>query len=244
MVARHRSTSSRTSPTSDQGCSVATVAAGFEPVRDVLLDVVREQAGRGAAAAAWYDGRWVVDVVGGDWSADSVVMPYSVSKPFAALPALMLVDRGLLDLDSPLRRWWPELVADATLRQVLSHQSGIVGLDEPSATETFYDWSRACGLLAAQQSLWDPGSAHGECALFYGHLVGQPVRRVDGRSVGTFLREEITRPLGIRFGFGLSATEQRHVVDVHGVEAFADSLAGSSELYRRAMGNPPGALDS
>ena len=107
------------------------VAPGFEPVRDAFDDVVRAQGGPGAAVAAWHDGRWVVDLVGGGWTHESLVMPYSVCKPFAALPALVLVDRGALDLDAPMQRYWPEFAASATVRQVLSHQSGIIGLDPP-----------------------------------------------------------------------------------------------------------------
>src|SRR5947209_3860223 len=169
------------------------VAAGFESVRDVFADVINEQGGSGAGLAVWHDGRWVIDLVGGDWTPDSFVMPYSVSKAFAALPALVLADRGLLDLDAPLQRYWPEFGADVTLRQVLSHQSGIVGISDPAPMDVLYDWDRACELLARSELAWSPGTAIGECALFYGHLVGEPVRRVDGRSLGTFLREEITR---------------------------------------------------
>jgi CubicO group peptidase (beta-lactamase class C family) len=219
------------------------VADGFEPVREAFADVVREQGGRGAGLAVWHDGAWVADLVAGDWTADSIVMPYSVSKVFAALPALVLVDRGLLDLDAPLQRYWPEFTAETTLRQVLSHQSGIVGLDEPAPTEVFYDWDRACELLAAQQPVWPPGTARGECALFYGHLVGEPVRRVDGRSPGAFLRDEVTGPFGIRFGFGLNDSEQRDAVDLHGLDDFTRGLDGKPELYRRVLRNPPGALD-
>jgi CubicO group peptidase (beta-lactamase class C family) len=219
------------------------VAAGFEPVRDVFADVVREQGGPGAGVAAWHDGRWVVDLAGGGWSHESLVMPYSVSKPFAALPALVLVDRGVLDLDAAMQRYWPEFTAAATLRQVLSHQSGIVGLDAPASTEVFYDWNDACARLASQEPLWMPGSAHGECALFYGHLVGEPVHRVDGRSPGTFLREEVTDPLGIAFWFGLPRREQHRAVALDGFEAPASQRAGKPELYARAVDNPPGAFD-
>jgi CubicO group peptidase (beta-lactamase class C family) len=219
------------------------VAAGFEAVRDVFSDVVDEQHGPGAAVAAWHDGRWVVDLRADGWSDDTLVMPYSVSKPFAALPALVLVDRGALDLDVPVQRYWPEFAAAVTLRQLLSHQSGIIGLDEPAPTETFYNWNDACARLADQVPLWEPGTAHGECALFYGHLVGEPVRRVDGRSVGAFLREEVTEPLGVRFGFGLSSGQQRDVVDLAGFDAFAGG-SGRPELYRRAVENPPGAFDA
>jgi CubicO group peptidase (beta-lactamase class C family) len=229
------------------------VAPGFEPVREVFADVVREQRGTGAAVAAWYDGRWVVDLVGGfadaartrPWTADSIAMPYSVSKPFAALPALVLVDRGVLDLDAPMQRWWPEFAAPATLRQVLSHSSGIVGIDEPAPTELFYDWNAACARLAAQEPVWPPGAAHGECALFYGHLVGEPVHRVDGRSVGALLRDEVTGPLGIDVGFGLSPVQQQRAVDVTELEAFVRQRAASMpELYRRATENPLGAFDA
>ena len=185
-----------------------------------------------------------IDLVGGDWTPDSLVMPYSVSKAFAALPALVLADRGLLDLDAPLQRYWPEFGADVTLRQVLSHQSGIVGISDPAPMDVLYDWDRACELLARSELAWSPGTAIGECALFYGHLVGEPVRRVDGRSLGTFLREELTAPLGIEFYIGLSAAEQQRVVDLQGLAKFADALAGKPDLYRRSIGNPPGAFDS
>lgn len=220
-----------------------TVADGFEPVRDALADVVASQSGYGAGLAVWHDGRCIVDLVGGDWTPESLVMPYSVSKPFAALPALVLVDRGLLDLDAPLRRYWPEFTADATLRQVLSHQSGIVGLVEPAPTEVLYDWGRACALLAQQSPAWTPGSGVGECALFYGHLVGEPVRRVDGRSLGAFLRDEVGLPRGIEFSFGLDSVGQQRAVELHGLGEFADALADKPELYRVAIGNPPGAFD-
>ena len=227
-------------------------APGFDAVRDAFADVVAGQEGTGAAVAVWYDGQWVVDLYGGPadaaltrpWTSESIASPYSVSKPFAALPALVMVDRGLLDLDTPMQRYWPEFAAGATLRHVLSHQSGIVGIDEPAPTELFFDWNAACARLASQEPVWVPGTAHGECALFYGHLVGEPVHRVDGRPPGRFLREEVTDSLGIRFGFGLTGGEQRHAVDLTGLAAFENARLGDKPaLYARATGNPPGAFD-
>jgi CubicO group peptidase (beta-lactamase class C family) len=85
------------------------------------------------------------------------------------------------------------LRAPASVRQLLSHQAGVVALDEPAPTEAFYDWDWLCSLLAEQEPAWEPGTAHGESALFYGHLVGELVRRVDGRGLGRFLREEVFR---------------------------------------------------
>jgi len=115
----------------------------FEAVRDAFAQVLAEQAGTGAAVAAWWDGAWVVDLLGGwadaaatrPWRADSLVQPYSVSKPFAAICALVLVDRGQLELDAPVQRWWPRFTARTNLRQLLSHQAGLVALDEPAPTE-------------------------------------------------------------------------------------------------------------
>jgi CubicO group peptidase (beta-lactamase class C family) len=160
-----------------QGMDIAGwVQRRFEPVRDAFVEVLRAQRGTGAAVAAWWDGAWVVDLWGGRadqsgtrrWQRDSVVQPYSVSKPFAAVAVLVLVDRGHLDLDAPVQRYWPELRARADVRQLLSHQAGLVLLDEPAPTEVFYDWDWMCRLLAAQDPVWEPGAAHGESALFYG----------------------------------------------------------------------------
>ena len=221
----------------------------FEAVRDVFAGVLREQRGTGAAVAAWHDGRWVVNLWGGTadaagtrrWQRHSIVQPYSVTKPFAAMCALLLIDRGTLDLDAPMQRYWPEFTAPATVRHVLSHQAGVVALDAPASTEVFYDWERMSALLAAQQPHWPPGTAHGESALFYGHLVGELVRRVDGRRLGQFLRDEVCIPLGLDFTVGLTREQQARAVDL---TCFDDlDPTTRSDLYRHATTNPPGAHD-
>jgi CubicO group peptidase (beta-lactamase class C family) len=225
-----------------------TVDAGFEPVREAFTEVLAAQPGTGAALAVWHDERWVVDLWGGaadaagtvPWQRHSIVQPYSVSKPFVAMCALLLVDRGLLDLDAPVQRYWPEFAAHATVRHVLSHQAGVVALDAPAPTEVFYDWDALCALLAAQQPEWTPGTAHGESALFYGHLVGEIVRRIDGRSVGTFMREELCEPSNLDFIVGLNASNQARAVDL---TCFAGIEPRPGDLYRRATTNPPGNRD-
>jgi CubicO group peptidase (beta-lactamase class C family) len=196
----------------------------------------------------------VVDLWGGTadaagsklWQRNSIVQPYSVSKPFAAMCALLLVDRGLLDLDASVQRYWPEFRAPATIRQILSHQAGVVAIDQPVPTETFYDWNHLSRLLAAQVPAWPPGTAHGESALFFGHLVGEPVRRIDGRSLGQFLRSEICRPLGLDFEIGLSQADQQRAVDLTGLDDRfrAANAASRPSLYLQAMGNPPGAQEA
>ncbi|MBL7498491.1 beta-lactamase family protein [Frankia sp. CNm7] len=230
-----------------------TVAAGFEPVRDAFERVIATAAGTGAAVAAWHDGSWIVDLWGGAadaagttaWGRDSIVMPYSVTKPFAAVCALLLVDGGQLDLDAQVRRYWPGFAAPATVRHVLAHQAGLVALDRALPTEALFDWELICATLAAQQPLWTPGTAHGESALFYGHLVGELVRRVDGRTLGQFLREEVSGPLGLDFTIGLGPAEQARAVEITGLDAaFREGLlAGRPDLYPRAIGNPPGIQD-
>jgi CubicO group peptidase (beta-lactamase class C family) len=217
--------------------------ARFGPVRDRFQEVVRAQPGTGAAFAVWCDGRLVADLWGGyadagrrrSWQADSLVQPYSVSKPFVAVCALRLVEAGRLDLDAPVQRYWPQFRAPATVRQVLSHQAGVVMLDREVPTEALFDWDVLCGLLAAQEPAWEPGTAHGESALSYGHLVGELVRRVDGRGPGAFLREEICGPLGLDFAFGLSPAQQRRAVDLTGLgDAFwSASASGRPDLYRQ-----------
>ena len=203
-----------------------SLASEFAPVRDVFAGVLAEQVGTGAAVAAWHDGRWVVDLWGGradaaglrGWHADSIVQPYSVSKPFVAVSALLLVERGLVELDAPVQRYWPEFRAPATVRQLLSHQAGIVALDRPVPTE-----------------------------LFYGHLLGEVVRRVDGRLPGRFLREEVCGPLGLDFQFGLSAADQERAVELTGLLEYERMQRGQHDdaaLYWRALDNPPGSRDA
>jgi CubicO group peptidase (beta-lactamase class C family) len=229
------------------------VEPGFESVQDCLAGILDGQPGTGAAFAAWHDGRRVADLWGGyadaararPWQAGSIVQPYSVSKPFAAVCVLHLAEQGRLDLDAPVQRYWPQFLAPATVRHVLAHQAGVVALDEPAPTETFYDWDGLCSLLAAQEPAWQPGTAHGESALFYGHLLGELVRRADGRSLGRYLAEEICGPRELDFSFGLGPADQARAVDLTGLDdAFrAASLAGKPPLFERAFMNPPGVLD-
>jgi len=230
------------------------VDARFGPVRERFAAVTGAQPGTGAALAAWCEGRQVVNLWGGHadrdrrrpWDARSLAQPYSVSKPFAAVCALRMAEAGRLDLEAPVQRYWPQFRAPATVRHLLSHQAGVVALDRPAPTAAFYDWDYLCGLLAAQEPSWPPGTAHGESALFYGHLVGELVRRVDGRSIGRFLREEICGPNGLDFTFGLSPAQQPRAVDLTGLDdAFrANNASGRPGLYRRAIANPPGAQDA
>lgn len=226
------------------------VAAGMEAVRAEYLEVLAQQPGTGASLAVWRDGEWIVDLWGGwadaahtrPWQAETLVMPYSVTKPFAAVCVLLLTQRGVLDLDAPIQAYWPELAAPTTLRQVLGHRAGLVVLDEEAPEEALYDWDLLAGLLARQQPSWPPGTAQGESALLYGHPLGEVVRRVDGRSLGQFLREEVCEPLGLDFHVGLTEAELVRTADLTGFDdGVVAGQPGETELYHRAIGNPPGA---
>ena len=227
--------------------------AFFRPVEDRFRAIVTAQRGTGAALCVSIEGRIVLDIWGGPadasgvtpWERDSVVQPYSVCKPLAAACTLRLIDAGRLGLDDPVQRYWPEFRAPATVRQLLAHQAGVVAIEEPVETEAFYDWDRLCSLLAREEPLWEPGNGHGESALFYGHLVGELVRRIDRRGIGRFLWEDICGPLELDFRFGLSPAEQARAVELTGLddEFREQNASGRPELYERAIGNPPGALD-
>ena len=129
------------------------------------------------------------------------------------------MEQGKLELDAAVQRYWPEFTAPATVRHVLAHQAGVVALDAPAPTGLFYDWAGMCDRLAAQPPAWDPGAAHGESALFYGHLVGEPVRRaLDGRSIGRYLHEEVCGPLRLDFSVGLSTAGQARAVELTGLD--------------------------
>ena len=177
----------------------------------------------GAAFCATVNGETVVDLWGGwadearsrPWQADTIVGVYSTTKTIAALVALMLADRGLIDLAAPVAAYWPEFAAEGkariTVAQVLSHSSGMSGWREKVAPGELYDWDLMTGRLAAQAPLWEPGTASGYHACTYGFLIGEVVRRVTGKSLGSVFREEIAGPLEADFWIGMPASEDEYV---------------------------------
>ena len=135
-----------------------------------------------------------------------------------ALTALLLADRGELDFDAPVARYWPEFAAngkaDIKVSHLMAHSAGLSGWREKITTEDLYDWDKVCALLAAQAPLWEPGTASGYHAITQGYLVGEVVRRITGKSLGTVFREEIAEPLGADFHIGLPASEDDRVAEL------------------------------
>jgi CubicO group peptidase (beta-lactamase class C family) len=232
-----------------------SVASGFEPVAEAFRRAFDELGETGAAVAGYRDGQPVADLWAGEaapgepWSRDTIVHVYSVTKPFAAACLLRLVDAGQVDLDAPVARYWPAFAqagkAEVRVRWLLTHQAGLLGLREPLPTEAFYDWDRIVGALEREEPWWPPGTRHGEHASFFGHLVGEVVRCVDGRSLGTFLREEIAGPLDIDVHVGLRPDEEARCATVHAIDDDwpERTLGEPGSLHARALGNPPGLVD-
>ncbi|HEY7134138.1 MAG TPA: serine hydrolase domain-containing protein [Acidimicrobiia bacterium] len=172
----------------------------------------------GAACAIVLDGRFVVDLWGGStapagaaWHHDTLVEIRSATKGVTALCAHMLVDRGLVDLDAPVRRYWPELRADPLVRHALTHEAGIPVIDAPLGPNALIDWDAIASAVAVQEPLWDPGERHGYHGVTFGWLIGELVRRVDGRSIGRFVRDEVAAPLDPDFFIGTPSSEHHRI---------------------------------
>jgi CubicO group peptidase (beta-lactamase class C family) len=205
---------------------IGTCDARFEPVRQALLDNFASRGELGASLCVLVDGRVVVDLCGGvadrssgrPWTPDTVAMVFSATKGATALCAHVLSARGELDLDAPVAQYWPEFAAAdkgaIPVRMLLNHQAGLSGLDAPLQPAALFDWSTMTSALAAQRPQWTPGTAHGYHALSFGFLVGEVVRRVSGRSLGTFFRDEIARPLGLDFWIGLPEEHEPRVASI------------------------------
>ncbi|HXZ86338.1 MAG TPA: serine hydrolase domain-containing protein, partial [Myxococcota bacterium] len=174
----------------------------------------------------YVDGRPAVDLWGGwadparsrPWQRDTLVCVFSCTKGMVALCAHLLADRGQLDYDAPVARYWPEFAAAGkaaiTVRQLLSHQAGLPLLREPLPPGGIYDWDRVVRALAAEKPHWEPGTAHGYHTLSFGHLVGELVRRIDGRDVGRFFREEVAQPLRADFLIGVGEQDEARVAEL------------------------------
>ena len=172
------------------------------------------------------DGEMVVDLWGGwadeartaPWTENTIANVFSTTKCMTSLAALVLVDRGELDLDPNVAKYWPEFAARGKegikVRQLLSHTSGVSGWNQPITLEDLYDWDKSTALLAAQAPWWEPGTASGYHMLNYGHLIGEVIRRITGQRLGEFFAAHIAGPLGADFHIGLPPSEFHRVANV------------------------------
>ena len=233
----------------------------YAKVGDAFAEQLRSGSELGAAVAIHVDGEPVVDLFAGwadpartrPWTADTISHVYSVTKGMTALCAHRLLDRGALELDAPVARYWPEFgqagKGAISVRWLLSHRAGLQALREWLPPETLYDWNGMCAALAAAKPCIEPGTL-GYHPVTFGWLVGELVRRVDGRSLGRFFREEIAAPLGADFHIGLGSAEERRAADITALapppelaEAFRGGASGEPPLLLLAFVNPSGTGD-
>jgi CubicO group peptidase (beta-lactamase class C family) len=180
----------------------------------------------GASIAVDVGGETVVDLWGGwrdearttPWTRDTIVNVWSTTKTITNLAMLTLADRGLLDVDAPVAEYWPEFAAsgkaDVRVRHLMSHTSGVAGWDPPFTVEDMYDWELATSRLAAQAPWWEPGTASGYHASNQGHLLGEVLRRTDGRSLRQYVAEELAGPLGADFHIGAREEDEDRIAPV------------------------------
>ena len=180
----------------------------------------------GASVAVVKDGELVVDLWGGfqdvarttPWERDTIINVFSTTKTMSCLSLLVLISRGLVDADAPVYKYWPEFEQNGKegvlVRHLLSHTAGVPAWDVRMDAAELYDWDKVTSLLATQAPWWVPGSKSGYHAISQGNLVGEVVRRADGRSVGKFFAEEIAGPMGADFHIGLGAEHDSRVAPV------------------------------
>jgi CubicO group peptidase (beta-lactamase class C family) len=223
----------------------------FEGVRTTLAAMLASGQDIGASFAATIDGEPVIDLWGGHadeaqtrpWEKDTIVNVYSTTKTMTALTALWLADQGELKFEARVAHYWPEFAAagkqDVTVAMLMSHSAGLSGFAEPMQPEDLYDWDLVCTRLAAPAPYWAPGTAPGYHAVTQGYLVGEVVRRITGKSLGTVFAENLAQPLGADFHIGLPASEDARVADLVPPPGGAAISPGEpSELTKNMQSNP------
>jgi CubicO group peptidase (beta-lactamase class C family) len=228
-----------------------TCEPAFEPVREAFAANFAEHGEIGASVAVVAGGSPVVNLWGGSadpdgtrpWQEDTLTNVWSTTKAVTSLCAHILIDRGELDPDAPVARYWPEFAAagkeDIPVRWLMCHKSGLTGLAEPIAVSDYYDWDKITSLLAAQAPLFPPGTTTGYQAMTFGFLVGEVIRRITGQTPGQFARAEVADRVGADFYIGLPASELGRCSDVLGVRLSDDEQAAIAQAYANAT---PAAL--
>ena len=199
----------------------------FSAVQEEFERNLSERGDLGASFACTIDGEFVVDLWGGykdvdktqPWEEDTICNVYSTTKTMTFISALVLADRGELDLHAAVAKYWPEFGANGKQKikvsQILSHTAGVPGMSRVFELEEMYDWDSVCADLAAQSPWWEPGTQSGYHATTQGFLIGEVIRRITGQSMGTFFRENVAEPMQADFHIGLNPSVFPRVSDLH-----------------------------
>lgn len=236
------------------------VEPGYGAVADALVRSFERSGEVGAACSVYRDGQPVVDVhagladasAGRPWTADTLALVFSCTKGVTAICANLLVERGLLDLDAPVARCWPEFAANGKegvlVRHVLSHSAGLPVIEGDFTLEAALAWDPVVEQLARQEPRWAPGTAAGYHVRSFGWLTGEIVRRVTGRTVGRFVADELAGPLDLELWIGLPESEEPRVArmipprepDDPEVRAVMETLLAPGTLMGDALNGPSG----
>jgi CubicO group peptidase (beta-lactamase class C family) len=236
-----------------------TCDATFAGVRDAFASNFADGLELGASLSISVGGRNVVDLWGGyhdaaktrPWERDSLVCVFSCTKGVVAIATMWAVERGLVDLDAPVAKYWPEFAAEGKselpVRWLLTHEAGLPAISTRMPHGSLSDWEAMTTALAAQAPWWEPGTAHGYHGVTFGHLIGEVLRRATGRTCGALVRDELAAPLGIELWMPLPADLDPRtadlVVDLSRSGTFFDRWDPKTSLGPRAFGNPPDAND-
>ena len=236
-------------------------APGFDRVRDAFDENFTDHAEVGAACCVYRDGQAVVDLWGGladtdrgvPWAENTIVIVFSCTKGVTAVAANQLIERGALDPEQPVARYWPEFAAhgkgEIPVAWVLSHRAGLAAIDDPDLTlDDVAAWYPVVDAIAAQEPNWEPGTMHGYHARTYGWITGELIRRVTGLMPGAYVAREITTPLGLDFLIGVPPSEDRRVATLYPArfddpameQLAADALSDRSTMLGRVMSGPSG----
>lgn len=212
----------------------------MERVQQILDGLVASGRERGLQVAAYHRGRLVVDCWAGTADGDSLFTVFSVTKGIVATALHVLAERGQIDYDKPVAHYWPEFATQgkerATVRDALIHTAGVPQMPEGVTPEDLCDWDAMCARIAAQPPLWEPGSRTGYHAYTWGWIVGEVMRRADGRPPGQIVRDEVAAPLGIADSLfvGLADSASGRVVPLEdgGWRAGQEALPAEAMLLR------------
>ncbi|HUE94183.1 serine hydrolase domain-containing protein [Pseudomonas sp.] len=238
----------------------------FEAVKEAFAALFDDPQERGMALCVQVGGETVLDIWAGTadkegqqaWHSDTILNLFSCTKTFTAVTVLQLVDEGKLELDAPVARYWPEFAAAGkdkiTLRHLLSHQAGLPALRQMLPAEALYDWQAMTTALAAETPWWALGEGHGYAPITYGWLVGEVLRRVEGRGPGESIVARTAKPLGLDFHVGLADEDfDRVAIISRGKGNFGDAAAQRllktmmsepTAMSTRAFTNPPSIMTS
>lgn len=216
----------------------------FQSVRQEFERNFRERGEVGASVCVTVQGKTVVDLWGGvtrtdtkePWKEDTISVVFSSTKGATAICAHILASRGKLDLDAPVAKYWPEFAQAGKekipFKMLLNHQAGLPAVRAPLPQGAYANWDLMVNALAKEEPFWEPGTRNGYHALTMGWLLGEVIRRVSGKSLGTFFQDEIAKPLGLDFWIGLPEDKEPRVAPMIGAQPDPNSP------FFREMANP------